>query len=97
MMKKKLLIIIVCITVLLSACSSRLVGEAKAKEAGLAFINQVFDVNLSEAIVEYRTHAAASYVKGERYGAGVKKASGVTAFGTYSQKGIRYASGTVSK
>lgn len=53
MMKKILLIIIVCITVLLSACSPRLVGEAKAKEAGLAFINQVFDVNETEAVVDY--------------------------------------------
>ncbi len=52
-MKKSILIIIVCFTILLSACSPRLVGEAKAKEAGLAFINKVFDVNETEATVYY--------------------------------------------
>ena len=56
-MKKILLVIIVCFTVLFSACSPRLVGEAKAKEAGLAFINKVFDVNETEATVEYSESA----------------------------------------
>ena len=35
-MKKRLLVIFIGVAVLLSACSPRLVGEAKAKEAGLA-------------------------------------------------------------
>ena len=35
-MKKRLLVILIGVAVLLSACSPRLVGEAKAKEAGLA-------------------------------------------------------------
>jgi hypothetical protein len=52
-MKKKLLIIIICVAILLSGCSPRLIGEAKAKEAGLAFINKVFDVNETEAVAEY--------------------------------------------
>ena len=52
-MKKKLLIIIICAAALLSACSPRLIGEAKAKEAGLAFINKVFDVNETEAVADY--------------------------------------------
>ncbi|MEZ4509073.1 MAG: hypothetical protein R2881_05325 [Eubacteriales bacterium] len=43
---------------LLSGCSPRLVGEAKAKEAGLAFINQVFDVNETEAVVYYGEYSA---------------------------------------
>ena len=57
-MKKKLLIILICAAVLLSACSPRLVGEAKAKEAGLAFINKVFDVNETEAVVYYGEYSA---------------------------------------
>jgi len=56
-MKKKLLIIIICVAVLLSACSPRLVGEAKAKEAGLAFINKVFAVNETEAVVYYSEYS----------------------------------------
>ena len=52
-MKKILLVIIVCFTVLFSACSPRLVGEAKAKEAGLALINQAFDAHETEAEVKY--------------------------------------------
>ena len=31
-MKKKLLILLICVAVLLSGCSPRLIGEAKAKE-----------------------------------------------------------------
>ncbi len=41
----------------LSGCAPRLVGEAKAKEAGLAFINKVFDVNETDATVEYSEYA----------------------------------------
>ncbi len=58
MMKKKLLIFIICAALLLSACSPRLVGEAKAEEAGLAFINKVFDVNETEAVVYYSEYSA---------------------------------------
>ena len=57
-MKKRLVIIMFCVAVLLSACSPRLVGEAKAKEAGLAFINKVFDVNETEAVVYYGEYSA---------------------------------------
>ena len=57
-MKKKLLIFIICIAFLLTACSPRLIGEAKAKEAGLAFINKVFDVNETEAVVYYGEYSA---------------------------------------
>lgn len=58
MTKKKLLIFIICAVLLLSACSPRLIGEAKAKEAGLAFINKVFDVNETEAVVYYGEYSA---------------------------------------
>lgn len=57
-MKKRALLILTCIVLAsLSACSPRLVGEAKAKEAGLAFINKGFDVNATEATVEYNEYA----------------------------------------
>ena len=48
-----LLAAIVCASLALSGCTPRLIGEAKAKEAGLAFINKVFDVNETEAKVDY--------------------------------------------
>lgn len=66
MMKKKLLIFIICAAVLLSACSPRLVGEAKAKEAGLAMIQQAYEVDLSDAVVtvEYQEGAGVTYEDG---------------------------------
>jgi len=57
-MKKKLLIIIACFIVLLSGCSPHLVGEKKAKEVGLALINLAFDVNETDAVVEYVEYAS---------------------------------------
>ena len=45
--------VILMMSLAMVACSPRLVGEAKAKEAGLAFINKVFDVNETEAVVHY--------------------------------------------
>ncbi len=56
MMKKAYVVAIFCILLVLSACTPRLIGEAKAKEAGLAFINKVFDVNETEATVEYNEY-----------------------------------------
>ena len=57
-MKKRALLILTCIILAsLSACSPHLIGEAKAKEAGLAFINKVFDANATEATVEYNEYA----------------------------------------
>ena len=47
--RKVILIIGVCATLALSACAPKIVSETKAKEAGLALINQVFDVNETEA------------------------------------------------
>jgi len=63
-MKKKLLVIIICVAVLLSACSPRLISEAKAKEAGLAFINRVFDVKETEATVVLEEQPGLSYING---------------------------------
>ena len=45
-MKKRLLVIFICVAVLLSGCSPRLISEAKAKEAGLAMeITSVYRCN----------------------------------------------------
>ncbi len=57
MKQKAHVLAILLIILMLSACTPRLVGEAKAKEAGLAFINKVFDVNETEATVEYSEYA----------------------------------------
>ena len=66
MMKKRILLILTCMAlVLLSGCTPHLVGEAKAKEAGLAFINKVFDVNETEAVVTLVSHTGVSYIDGE--------------------------------
>jgi hypothetical protein len=65
-MQKRLLVIFICAAVLLSACSPRLVGEAKAKEAGLAMINQAYGVDLTDAVVaaEYHQGGGVTYEDG---------------------------------
>lgn len=67
-MKKRLLVIFICVAVLLSGCSPRLISEAKAKEAGLAMINQAYGVDLTDAVVsvEYQERAGVTYEDGER-------------------------------
>ena len=45
------LILALCGALLASACAPKAIGEAKAKEIGLAYINQVFDVDETEATV----------------------------------------------
>ena len=42
---------ILCGLLIFSACGHKDIGEAKAKEIGLAYINQVFDVNETDATV----------------------------------------------
>ena len=67
MMKKRVIATLVCVSclvLLLSGSSPKLVGEAKAKEAGLAFINKVFDVNETEAKVEYEEREGFTYQYG---------------------------------
>ncbi len=67
-MKKRVIATLVCVSCLflvLSGYTPRLVSEAKAKEAGLAFINKVFDVNETEAGVTLQTQAGATYVDGD--------------------------------
>jgi len=66
MMRKLLLLtaIILSLSLFLTGCGQKDIGEAKAKEIGLAFINQVFDVNETEATVEYQEHAGETYEDG---------------------------------
>lgn len=60
-----LLAAIACASLALSGCTPRLIGKAKAKEAGLSFINKVFDVNETEATVSLVSHTGVSYIDGE--------------------------------
>jgi len=67
-MKKRVIATLICVSCLflvLSGSSPKLIGEAKAKEAGLAFINKVFDVNETEAVVTRVSHTGISYIDGE--------------------------------
>ena len=58
------MICINCILFALSGCTPRLIGEAKAKEAGLALINFIFDVKETEATVEYEEREGFTYQYG---------------------------------
>lgn len=64
-MKKGIIICILCAALLLSGSSPKLISEDEAKAAGLAFINHVFDVNVTEAVVTKAVQAGATYVDGE--------------------------------
>lgn len=55
---------ILCGLMVLTACAPKIVGEAKAKETGLALINQAFGTNATEAQVEYQETAGSTYVDG---------------------------------
>ena len=66
MIKKRIWIVIICLVLLLSGCSPRLISEAKAKEAGLAMIHQAYGVDLADAEVtaEYQERAGVTYDDG---------------------------------
>jgi hypothetical protein len=65
-MKRLLLfgMLILLVLYCLSACSPEIISKAKAKEAGLALINQAFDTNVTDAEVTYDEIAGWSYVNG---------------------------------
>ena len=72
-MKRKaflLTVIILSLTLLLTACGQKdngcelAIGEEKGKAAGLALINQAFDVNETDASVEYQARPATFYQDG---------------------------------
>lgn len=66
MIKKRIWIVMICLALLLTACSPRLISEAKAKEAGLAMIHQSYGVDLADAEVttEYQERAGVTYDDG---------------------------------
>ena len=67
-MKRKVVLlcaVVVCISLFLTGAKPKLISENEAKKAGLAFINHVFDVNISEVTVTKAVKAGASYVDGE--------------------------------
>lgn len=66
-MKRKLIFCIammVSFSLLLAACGQKLISEDQAKEAGLAMINRVFDVNETEAAVTLEEQPGLSYING---------------------------------
>ncbi len=67
-MKKRVFATLICINCLflvLFGSSPKLISEDAAKKAGLAFINHVFDVNISEVTVTKGVKAGTTYVDGE--------------------------------
>ena len=67
-MKRKIAILgvfILCAALFLTGGKPKFVSEDEAKKAGLAFINHVFDVNVTEVTVTKGVRAGATYVDGE--------------------------------
>jgi len=70
MMKKRILVIFVCIALLLTACGQKdngdalAIGEEAGEAAGLALINRAFDANATEAVVEYEARTVATFKDG---------------------------------
>jgi len=64
MWHKRALIAVVCAMLFLSACTPRLIGEEKAKEAGLALINLAFDLQETEAKAALEERPGLSYING---------------------------------
>lgn len=65
-MKRRMvaLVIAICATFIFFAFSPNIVSEAEAKEAGLALINQAFNVSETEASVEYQARVATTFHDG---------------------------------
>ena len=66
-MKRKiaiLVILILCVSLLLTGGKPKIVSEDAAKAAGLALINHVFDANETEAVVTYQEQAGATFLDG---------------------------------
>ena len=66
-MKRKIAIVLAIVSlmmVLLSGCGQKDIGEAKAKEIGLAYINKVFDANETEATISRDTVECLPYQAG---------------------------------
>jgi len=66
--KRKIAILgvfIICASLFLTGGKPKLISEDEAKEAGLAFINHVFDVNETDAVVSQAVQSGATYIDGE--------------------------------
>ena len=57
-------VLILCASLFLTGGKPKLVSEDAAKEAGLAFINHVFDVNETDAVVTYQEQTGATFLDG---------------------------------
>ncbi|GEM_PF-1386250 len=67
-MKHKIAILgvfILCVSLFLTGGKPKLISEEEAKKAGLAFINHVFDVNETEAVVSYQELTGATFFDGD--------------------------------
>jgi hypothetical protein len=58
-------VFILCVSLFLTGGKPKLISEDEAKQAGLAFINQVFDVNETEAVVSYQEQTGATFIDGD--------------------------------
>jgi len=66
--KRKIVILfvfILCASLFLTGGKPKLISEDEAKKAGLAFINHVFDVNVTEAVVSYQELTGATFIDGD--------------------------------
>ena len=66
-MKRKIAILgvfVLCASLFLTGGKPKLVSEDAAKEAGLAFINHVFDANETEVVITYQEQAGATFLDG---------------------------------
>jgi len=60
-----LCVFILCASLFLTGGKPKLISEDEAKKAGLAFINKVFDVNETEAVVSYQELTGATLIDGD--------------------------------
>ena len=79
MKRKRFLLtpIILVIFLAMTACGQKDIGEAKAKETGLALINLAFDVNETEAVVKMEERPGLSYINGIQATFGGRRANQV--------------------
>jgi hypothetical protein len=60
-----LCVFILCASLFLTGGKPKLISEDEAKQAGLAFINHIFDVNETEAVVSYQELKGTTFVEGD--------------------------------
>ena len=75
-MKRRILLLastMLSIPLLFTACASKDIGETKAREIGLAYVNQAFDVNEKEGTVSFFQQTERIYQGGEMVEIGNQK------------------------